>query len=44
MEDNKKSGPFLMLSDAGGKVDNICAVHNENAGVETRGGFIRKYV
>jgi hypothetical protein len=44
MEDNENRVPFPMLTDTGGKVDNIRAVYNENAGVETRGSFICKYV
>ena len=32
--------PFPMLSDAGGKLGNICGVYNEDIGVNTRGRFI----
>ena len=32
--------PFLMLSDAGGKVGTVYGVYDENAGVEARGRFI----
>lgn len=32
--------PFVMLSDAGGKVGKVYGVYDEEAGVETRGRFL----
>jgi alkyl hydroperoxide reductase subunit AhpC len=36
--------PFPMLSDGGGKVGTVYGVYDENAGVETRGRFIKSSI